>query len=523
MTYNSVYFIIYLFVFLVIYFLMPKVWMKQGIILVGNIVFYRLAGGLNYLVIVIGSSVIVYVISRWIEKIYQNYDNQKEGLSDKAQRTLLESYKKRCKKILVAGLFLILGILVYIKAGKLLHWEEVTRIVDFRFGLIIVPLGISYYTFSAIGYIADIYWRKIECEHNYLKLLMCMTFFPIIVQGPISRYNALMKQFDELPKFKYERLCYGLQLMLWGYFKKIVVADRLALYTSPVLSDLNSYAGIEVALAVLFSVFFIYADFSGGIDIVRGIAQAMGVTLEQNFRQPFFSRSVAEFWRRWHITLGAWLKDYVYMPLAMSPRFLKLGTNVRRKFGKRAGKIVSYSVPLFIVQILNGLWHGTGADYLAWGCYWGILSVLSIIFSNELIKLTEMLHINTDTFGYRLFQTVRTFFLFYIGKMITITGSLDGFVLLVKRLFSNSRLWVLFDGSIYKYGLEQKDFNIALFGILVICVADIIQQKHSIREIIAGCPLVLRWFIYYVAIMLVLIVGMWGSSYNVSDFIYGNF
>ena len=523
MTYNSIYFILFLAVFLSIYFIVPRVGMRQGVILIGNFVFYRFAGGLNCLLIIIGTSVIVYFISRWMEKIYSGYDSKKESLSKKDQTAALAEYKKRCKKVLILGLCFVLGILIYIKTGNLLGWYEVTAIADLRVKTIIVPLGVSYYTFSAVGYMLDVYWRKTKCERNYLKLLMCMTFFPIIVEGPISKYNNLIKQFNELPKFNYERACYGFQLIIWGEIKKTVVADRLIIYSNYVFSNLDAFAGMEVLIAILFNAIAIYADFSGCMDIVCGVAQVMGISLEPNFRQPFFSKSAAEFWRRWHITLGAWFKDYVYMPIAMSPKFMKVGFEVRKRFGNRAGQIVSSAVPLAIVWILTGLWHGTGANYLVWGCYWGMLIILSNAFSKELTKLTEILHINTDTFAYSLFQMIRTFAIFCIGRIFTAKDTVGGAVQIIKRLFAQARLWVLFDDSLYNYGLDQKDFYVALFGVIIIWLVDIFQQKCSIRENISKQPIVLRWTIYYGAIMFLLIFGLWGTSYNASSFIYGNF
>ncbi len=523
MTYNSIYFILFLAVFFAVYFMMPKVGMKQCVILLGNIFFYRFAGGLNYLLIIVGTSLVVYIVGRLMDRVYGGYEEEVRDLSGKEKAAILAGYKKRCKKVLIAGLILVLGILAYIKAGRLLKWEEVGSLVDFRPGRIIVPLGVSYYTFSAVGYMLDIYWRKIKCEHNYLKLLMCMTFFPIMVEGPISKYNELIKQFNALPKFDYERVCFGLQLIVWGEIKKTIVADRLVIYSNYVFGNLYNFAGVEIVIAVLFNVISVYADFSGCIDIARGVAQVMGITLEQNFKQPFFSKSAAEFWRRWHITLGTWFKDYVYMPIAMSPKLMKAGFKVRNRFGARAGSFVSTAIPLAIVWILTGLWHGTGADYFAWGCYWGVLIIIGSTFGKEFNRLSELLHIDTETFAFQMFRMIRTFLCFCIGRMLTATGSLQGFVLIIRRLFSQASLWVLFDNSLYDYGLDQRDFYIALFGVALMWVVDVLQQKYSVREKIAGQPLVLRWIIYYAAIMFLLIFGMWGAAYDASSFVYGNF
>lgn len=523
MTYNSISFVIFFLCFLGIYLLMPKNWMRQGIILIGNLIFYLCTGGLNYLIIVVGTSLVVYATAWFMDRVYRDYDEKKQGLTPKEQVPLMAGYKKKCRKYLYAGMILVLGILVYIKVGKLMGWEEVSTLSQFGIRTVLVPLGISYYTFSSVGYMLDIYWRKVKCERNYVKLFLCITYFPIIIQGPISRYDRLMKQFDELPGFSYERVCHGMQLMLWGYFKKMVVADRLALFNTTVFGDISSFAGAEVFLAILGNVIALYADFSGCMDIVCGVAQAMGITLDQNFKQPFFSQNVAEFWRRWHITLGTWFKDYVYMPIAMNPGFMKFGIQIRKKYGMRAGQIVSSAVPLAVVWLLTGLWHGTGVDYIAWGFYWGMLILLGTVLAPEFKKMTDFLRIDTETFGFRLFRMARTFVLFCIGRMLTATGSLKGFFRIIRQLVSGAGLWMLFDGSIYEYGLDQKNFTVALLGILLMLLVDILHEKYHIREELSKQPLLLRWIVYYGAVAVVLVLGMYGAGYDVSSFAYGAF
>lgn len=524
MTYNSLQFILFFAAFLMIYLLMPRVRLRQLVILTGNIVFYTLAGGFGMLSILIGTSLVVYAAGRCIGHIYAGYETEKEGLTPKEAAALFAGYKKRAKKILLLAFAVILGILFYVKIGRLLGFREVEKVKQlFAFRRILVPLGISYYTFSSVGYLLDIYWKKAKCERDYLKLLVCMTYFPHIVQGPIGHYDRLMKQFGELPGFSYERVCFGLQRMLWGFFKKTVVADRLTLYTAAVFAAPAEFAGFEIFLAAVLCAAELYADFSGCMDIVIGAAQTMGVTLEENFRQPFFSKSAAEFWRRWHITLGAWFKDYVYMPIAMSPRFMKASVNFRKKHGNRAGQIFSSAIPLAAVWLLTGLWHGTGADYVAWGCYWGILIILGTVLAPEFKKWTEKLRIDTSGFGWKLFQMARTYFLFVIGRMFTVTGSLRGFWELLCGLFKEHRMWTLFDGSLYTHGLDYKNFCVALFGILLIWISDMLCGRLRIRETLAKQPLVLRWLVYYGGIALVLIFGMYGASYDASSFVYGGF
>lgn len=526
MSYNSIPFLGFIIVLFAIYFLMPNVRLRQIVIFLANIVFYVTAGAAQGLIFLVLTSLVVYFASRCIEKVYKGYEKEiaVEGITPKEKMALLAGYKKKCRKYLYTSLVIVIGILVYIKVGRTFHWTEVKTIPELGIMKILVPLGISYYTFSSVGYLLDNYWRKAKCEHDYFKLLTCMTYFPHIVQGPIGRYDKLMKQFDALPGFDYKRVCFGLQLLLWGTFKKMVVADRLSLYTNTILQDPLSYAGIEIFLAVVLCVVQLYADFSGCMDMVCGVSQVLGVTLDKNFNHPFFSRGAAEFWRRWHITLGSWFKDYILMPIATNPKFLKATMNVKKRFGLRMSQVFSTAVPATAVWILTGLWHGTGKSYLAWGLYWDALIIGAVMFAPELKKLNQFLHINTESTGFRVFQMIRTFFLFAMGRMFTVTPyGVHGFIYLWKQMLTEHRLWTLFDGSLYTHGLDQKNFYVALFGMLLMWAVSLMQEKCSVREKLAESPLVLRWIVYYGAILLILIFGMYGAAYDASSFVYGGF
>lgn len=512
MTYNSLGFLLFFSIFLICYLLMPNVRLRQAVILVGSLVFYLLAAGPAVLLILIGTANVVYLCGRQINQIYAGYEQEKEGLTPKEQAVLFAGYKKQSKKYLVAALVVIVGFLVIVKVARLLHVQNFW-----------VFIGISYYTFSSVGYLLDLYWKKASFEPNFLKLFMCMIYFPHIVQGPISRYDKLLKQFDTLPGPDYERVCFGIQRMLWGFFKKMVVADRLALYTTAVWDVPDYHVGLEMLLAIVLGAVELYADFSGCMDIVCGAAQTMGVTLDENFRHPFFSRNAAEFWRRWHITLGTWFKDYIYMPIAMNPRFMKWAVNVRKKHGNRAGQVVSAAVPLTVVWLLTGLWHGTGMNYVVWGLYWGILIILETVFAKETKQLNAKLHIDPNRKWFQLFQMVRTFLVFCVGRMLTVTGTLTGFTVLVRQLVAGSGLRAFTQGSLFGFGLDRKNFIVALIGVLLIWMVDILQEHIQIREWLAKRPLPIRWIVYYAACVILLIFARYGSAYDASTFIYGGF
>ncbi len=525
MSYTSFVFVGCLAVFFVIYFLLRSQNLKRIWILLANLVFYVWAGDRGSLIIVCATALVVYLVSRRMETIYTGYEEETKDLATKDRMAVLPKYKNQTKWYLWLALALILAVWIFVKVVKFLDWETVGTFRNFSlFRSVIVPLGISYYSLSAIGYLLDVYWQKTKPEHNFLTLFTVMTYFPHIVEGPISKYQKIIAQMNDLPKFDYNRVCYGLQLMLWGYIKKMVIADRLAIYTGAVFGDPEAFAGMEVLIAVIFSVFQLYADFSGCMDIVHGISEVIGIDLAQNFRQPLFAKSAAEFWRRWHITLGAWMREYIYMPISTNPRFIQWVGGMKKSGRKQLSTFLKNLIPSLAVWILTGLWHGTGMDYIVWGLYWCALIVLSTVLKPYTDKINERLHIHTEGRLWHFWQELRTSIFFGISRMFTVVGGMSGCILLWQRLFRAARLWVLFDGSLYTHGLDQKDFYVAIIGITLILVVDVLHERGiKIRESIAKLPLPLRWIIYYGAIFAILIFGVYGSGYDAASFIYGNF
>lgn len=526
MSYNQIRFLVFLVIFFGVYFLLYHNTIKKIWILIGNVTFYILSGW-GGLVIILGTAVIVYIISLLMGKVYSKYEKDTADieLKPKEQVAYLRKYKKKTKVLLLFALALILGLWIYVKIGKFIGMEEVISLKQLSIGSsVIVPLGISYYTLSAVGYLADVYWRKTKPVYNFLDLLVVMTYFPHIVQGPISKYDKLLKQVKSLPKFDYTRMCYGLQLMLWGYIKKLVIADRLIVYTQAVFGNMNDYGGIEVFLAVVLSGIQLYADFSGCMDIVMGVSQIIGINLETNFRQPFFAKSAAEFWTRWHMTLSAWTKAYIYLPIVMSPKFMKTVKKLRRKKLKWLASFINSFVPLVCVWLFTGAWHGTGTDYIAWGLYWCAMMTLSKETHFIWDKLEKVLHIDKSKNYFRYWQYIRTYGIFVIGKCFTAAGGLTGFILIWKRMFSSHKLWVLFDESLYTHGLDRKDFFIAIMGVILILIIDLAHEKGAkIRKAIADTPLPVRWIIYISAVCFVAVFAIYGPGFDASAFAYGEY
>lgn len=522
MTFLSGTFFVFLFIIFILYFITP-IRFRWMILLVSSVVFYLFSGVPQILFIVL-SSLLVYGTARWMDTVYARQDWEiKEGsLTREEKKARRFSDRKRCRRMLNVAVFFLVLVLTYCKIGNWvigsLRQALGEGAVDWM--QVIVPLGISYYTFSLISYLADVYWRKEKAEQNYLKFLLFVIYFPKILQGPISRHKNLADQLIEGHTFEYKRVCYGLQLALWGYFKKLVIADRLAVFVNEVFGNYMAYSGLIFVVAILLASVQLYADFSGCMDIASGISQIFGIELEKNFDHPFFARSAAEFWRRWHITLGTWFKDYVYMPLVVSPRVSKMAQQVKKIFGARVGKAVMTIIPTGIVWVLTGLWHGTGYNYIAWGLYWGGIIIFSTVFAPEIRKLTGFLRINTETGGWKVFQMVRTFLLFSIGRLITVPGHLRTTLDVLEKIGAQFDIWILFDGSLYNYGLNQKNFILAMITLFILWAVSMLQERGSLRDRIAGQNIAIRWAIYYLAFFSVLIFGMYGAGFNNAVFAY---
>lgn len=491
-SFVSFYFIIFVFMVVLLYYMIPRE--KRWMVLLGaSVLFYSIAG-IHPLIMILLTSLLTYVSACFIECVNR------------------EKRKQR-KIIFIITVISILLVLVFGKVYKLFDLE-------FHY---IIPLGISYYTFSAIGYLADIYWGKEKAEKNFLKLALFLLYFPKILQGPISKHRDLGHQLTEGHEFRYQEFCFGIQLAIWGYFKKLIIADRAAVFTGTVFCNVDSFGGAMITIAALLSVAELYCDFSGCMDIAAGISQMFGIKLERNFDHPFCSKSVAEFWRRWHVTLGIWFKDYVYMPLAISPRLIRLSGKVGKKFGKRWGKSVMTVLPTAIVWMLTGLWHGTGVNYVVWGIYWGTIIIITTVFAPEIKKVNAILNINEKTDQWKVFQTIRTFILFIIGRLITIPGNLAVTGKLIRIVFTAPALWQLVDGTLYAQGLDEREFFFLLFMIGVLWLASLSEKTGSVREKIAEWNIALRCSFYALTVVFILVFGIYGPESGITSFVYANY
>lgn len=488
-----------------LYFLVPM--KRRWLVLLGGSLYFYCAAGMVNLLFPLAAAGIAYVTARGVAKIYSG------GKAD----------KKRARPRLLLGIGLVLALFLYSKIGNEAAAAVVSILrlerIDFQ---VLVPLGVSYYTLSVIGYMADVYWQRTRAEENYLKLLLYMIYFPHILQGPIPRHKRLAPQLAEGRPFQYKDLCYGLQRMGWGYFKKLVIANRLALITQEVFGNYTSYMGTVFGFALVCAAVELYCDFSGGMDIALGLSEALSIRLDENFKRPFFSRSAAEFWRRWHITLGAWFRDYVFMPLAASPRLIRFGQALRERFGPQLSRLVMTSVPLAAVWLLTGLWHGTGMNYVAWGVYWGALIIFSAAYAPRAKRRNAELKVDTDSPGHRAAQVVRTFLLFLISRLLTAPGDLSVSLEVADRMTSVWNPEVFTDGTLFLLGLDRPDFYVGIAAVLILWAVELLQERGvHIRDRIASAPLPLRWGVYYAGVLIIVIFGVYGRGRD--TFIYMNY
>lgn len=506
-TFISIQFFIFLGITLFLYFIFPL--KNRWFVLLGASIYFYAQTGLPSIIFLLFAANIAYSTARIIE---ENYYNETPN-------------KKKARLYLITGISLILILLVYTKLGKSI-FDAIKNILSLKqIGFQeILPLGISYFTFSIIGYMTDVYWKKIKAEHNCLKFLLYMIYFPHIVQGPIPRYNRLASQLIDGHTFNYKNFCFGLQRMMWGYFKKMVIADRLALLTNEVFENYTSYEGLIFLIASIYAAVELYCDFSGCMDIALGCSELVSIHLDENFRRPFYAKSAAEFWHRWHITLGTWFKDYVYMPIVSSPFLSKLCQHAKKTFGRRFARNLMSIIPLAVVWFLTGLWHGTGLNYILWGCYWGIIIIISTVFAPEYKKLTKTLKINTNSKSYHCFQIFRTCLLYFGSRLITAPGDLKVTTEIIHRIFLKFNIWILFDETLYDIGLDRKDFWIGILAIIILWKVSSLQEKGiKVREKIASYPLILRWLIYYAGILSIIIFGIYGSNQSGNTFVYMNY
>ena len=494
MLFNSLDFLIFFPIVVLIYFIIPKkiryIWL-----LVASYYFY-MCWNAKYALLIGVSTLITYLSGLFLGKI------QKTGL----------------RKLVVAVSFISnLGILVFYKYTdfildnvNLMLQKANVQIVTNPFD-IILPVGISFYTFQALSYTMDVYRKEIEAEKNPLRYALFVSFFPQLVAGPIERSKNLLNQVKSIEKIKvwnYDRVVNGAVMMVWGLFQKMVIADRISIYVDAVYKNLHAVGSLETIFAAIGFSIQIYCDFAAYSTIAIGAAKVMGFELMENFDTPYFAASIKEFWRRWHISLSTWFRDYLYIPLG----------------GNRKGKIRKY-INLMVTFLVSGLWHGASWNFVVWGGLHGLYQILGEIFAplrNKVVKITKT---NQTVFSYKLGQILFTFSLTTLTWVFFRAKTLGEAMLFFERMFTRWNPWVFFNEGMYKFGLDRREVNILFVALIVMLLVEVVKYTKNkvISDFILEQNLWFRWVTVMGLIIATLVYGEYGVAFDSNQFIYFQF
>lgn len=481
MFFNSIDFAIFFPIVFVLYWIFSKyLTARNALILVASYVFYGWWDW-RFLFLIIISSIVDFYVGKTLYKT--------------------ENKKKR-KHLLLISLVVNLGFLVYFKYANFFIESFVDAFKLFGSNIevstlnIILPVGISFYTFQTLSYTIDIYRKQLKPTGNLLAFFSFVAFFPQLVAGPIERASHLLPQFYKTYKFNYNQVKSGLLLMAFGLFKKMVIADRAAVLVNQVYNNPGDYHGYETIIATVLFAFQIYCDFSGYSDIAIGAARTMGFDLMKNFDSPYFSKSITEFWRRWHISLSTWFRDYVYIPLG----------------GSRNGKYKTY-FNLFIVFLVSGLWHGAAMTFVIWGAIHGIF----IVVEKALTKIRKKIFTSKKHVLNYVLALPFTFIIVCFAWVFFRANSFKDALLIIKNSFQNGA-----EANIYNLGLVKHEFSLLVIMIILLVSFELIHKKMNVSKLLSRLYLPLRWSFYLIITFCIMIFGVYGDNV-IKDFIYFQF
>lgn len=509
-------FFIFLLILTILYFLVPKRF-QWWVLLAGSLYFYGCSGPRNLIFIGI-TALSTYLAARRIESLQlaqkAELAARKKELDRAGKAALKERYTRRTRRLLILTLVLNFGLLSYF---KYLHFvvAQINHLITAFGGAaiqdtwqLIVPMGISFYTFQTMGYLVDVYWKKVPAEKHFGKMLLFVCFFPQVTQGPISDWSELTGELFTEHDFTYHNFSWGLQRMFWGYFKKMALANALGVFVRHLFAHYSEYTGIAALIGAFLYSIQIYADFSGYMDIVCGFCEVLGIRLTENFERPYFSKSIAEYWRRWHSSLGRWFKTYIYYPIAMAKWNQKLGRYMRDHFGKAFGRALPASVALVAVWLTTGLWHGASWGYIAWGGVNGLFIIFSLWMEPIYEGWKQKLHINESAFWWRLFQVVRTFVLVTLIKVLPEVGGLRKGLGLWKQIFTNHTIPTNMHMLVPLYNRSYIDTVVIILATVLLLCCSLIQRRQPARAWMQKhIPYPLRLVFFAMLIILAVYIG----------------
>ena len=530
MLFTSYEFLGFLLLLFFLYYIIPARH-QWKLLLAAGYVFYAVSGWKNCLFILLttGST---YILALRIDRIHREQaaylKEHKKELSKEEKKSYKARNRSRQWRLLLTGLFMNFGILAVLKytnfaianVNALLSLTGSERQIGFVSFLL--PLGISFYTFITMGYLIDVYRGKYPAETNTGKLALFVSFFPQLIQGPINRFDEMTETLFSEHRWNWQEISLGLERILWGFFKKLVIADRILVGVTTIVGDPETYDGIYVFVGMMFYALQLYADFTGGIDITVGIAQVLGIRVRENFIRPYFSKNIAEYWRRWHISLGAWFTEYIFYPVSVCQPMLKFSRFCKKHLGDHVGRRMPVYMASLAVWFTTGIWHGASWNFVVWG----LLNGLIIILSQECEPLYDRFHRKfhvKDRFWYRLFQVVRTVLLMSSLRMLDCYRNVPLTFRMFGDMLIHSRLSQLFDGRLMSVGLTVSDYGVLAAGTVILTAVSLAGRKGSVRQQLAAGPAVVRCVLIYGLFLCTLIIGAYGVGYDSSQFIYNQF
>ncbi len=522
MSFISYEFLGFLFVVAVLYYTIFKN-KKWELLLISSYYFYYKTGVGNLLFIVL-TSLLTYIFSLVIS------ENNKANLIKEKQNISIQGNQKERRKVflLIFALFLLFMLFI----GKYTDVaSNFTFFIQKKRSSFLIPLGISFYILQSIGYLIDSYKGKVEIEKNFFKLSLFITFFPQLIEGPISRFKDLKEELFKYHNFKYENIKIGIIRILYGLFKKLIIAERIEVFLDEMCLNPEKYQGPFVFITLIVYSVYIYCDFTGGIDIALGVAKIFDIKLTENFNHPYFSKSLREFWRRWHITMGTWFKDYVFYPMSVSKNMLILSKKSRKLLGDRLGKRVPVFIAIFVTWALTGLWHGLSINFFLWGIFNAIFIIIeekiSHLYEKNIIK-NKNLKLKVKFVG-----ILKILYTFILVSLLRIFDCYRDYKLAFKMFLSmfnlnkikefNSKGLSIYTNLFSNIDLKVEDIVLIILGVFTIFLYSIISKKQRFKKKGTAFIFEPEFIAFFCLFISVILFGKYGKSYIVTDFVYGRF
>ena len=520
MSYNTLQYIAFFLPIVILFYQIAPANKRWIILLVANAVFFALFSS-GLILYIVFSIILTHYIGIWIEDT---------AVIGKARQLPGKQIKKEKSHILLFGILIQLSVLIALKysnffclnlsdALKSFGWNY-----NYQYQKWAIPIGISYYTLQSISYMADVNSGKITAERNFTKITLYMSFFPTILEGPITRFADMSESLYCGKAISYENLGDGYQRILWGLFKKMVVADHIAPVVNVIFTNHTNNGAICLVGAIAYTI-QLYADFSGTIDIVIGSGKIFGIKIAENFRQPFFAKNAGDFWRRWHITLGTWFRDYIFYPVSLSKPMTKLSKQSKKHFGVKVTRFVAPSIALLCVWLANGFWHGPKWNYILYGCYYFVLIFFENILEKPLEDLSHKFQFSLDKGAFRIFRSIKLFLIVILGEMLFRADTIGVAQKMLTSILFRFHIRDFTRVSwIHGYGVSRSDIAIIFIGIVTIAIVDILNEKGiSVRAQLGKYPLPVRWTVTYGAILCIIVLGAYGAGYDANAMIYAGF